>query len=32
MTQLSSIIPFNPAEFSPIGVIEKDKKVILLGE
>ena len=32
MTQLSSIIPFNPAEFSPVGMIEKDKKLILLGE
>ncbi len=32
MTQLNSIIPFNPAEFNPVGVIEKDKKLILLGE
>lgn len=32
MTQLSSTIPFNPAEFSPVGVIERDKKLILLGE
>lgn len=32
MTQMSSMIPFNPAEFTPIGVIERDKKLILLGE
>lgn len=32
MTQLTSVIPFNPAEFSPVGMIEKDKKLILLGE
>lgn len=32
MTQMNSIVPFNPAEFSPVGVIEKDKKLVLLGE
>jgi hypothetical protein len=32
MTQLSSIVPFNPIEFNPVGVIEQDKKLILLGE
>jgi hypothetical protein len=27
MTHLQSIIPFNPVDFSPIGIIEKDKKI-----
>ncbi len=32
MTHLTSIIPFNPSEMSPLGVFEKDKKLTLIGE
>lgn len=32
ITNLNSIIPFNPLEISPVGVVEKDKKLILIGE
>lgn len=32
MTQLQSIIPFNPADINPIWLFEKDKKLTLIGE
>ena len=32
MSRMDSIIPFNPAEISPLWVIEKDNKLTLIGE
>lgn len=32
MTHMSSIIPFNPADITPVWVVEKDKNLILIGE
>ncbi len=32
MSHLTSIIPFNPLEITPVGIIEKDKKLTLIGE
>ena len=30
LTNMISLIPFNPVDISPLGVIEKDKKLILI--
>ncbi len=32
LTNMISLIPFNPVDISPLGVIEKDKKLILIWE